>query len=404
MNGSHFDAFARALPLGPIPRRAFGQAIAGSAIAAGLARFGWDEADAGRRKKGKGKRNGKKRRGGNGGGGDRCQFALCDGECLDLDNDQDNCGACGRACDQGAVCVAGFCAAAAGSRGEGIQQFDGPFGAAFFQDAFAFVADTNNQRIQVLIGNSFVSSFGEPGDRNGQFLSPAGVAVGPNGETYVTDAQRHDIQRFDDDQQFEIVRGGLGSELGQFNAPTGVAVDRATGEVWVADRNNHSVQVLSAGLVPRARFGRQGTGNGEFDEPFAVAFDDRNGRVVVADSANNRIQILDREGGFIRAFGREGGGNGEFDAPLAVAVDAAGDIFVADLGNARIQQFSPDGTFRRSFGRAGSAIGEFSIPAGIAINTQGVIAVVDQGNNRLQVFFPASAATEDIRAEKRRKR
>ncbi len=44
--------------------------------------------------------------------GDECEqdgFGVCDGVCLDLQNDVANCGICGRACDDGVECIDGFC-------------------------------------------------------------------------------------------------------------------------------------------------------------------------------------------------------------------------------------------------------------------------------------------------------
>ena len=44
--------------------------------------------------------------------GDACEqlgYGLCAGECLDLINDEANCGRCGRVCDPGVECIEGFC-------------------------------------------------------------------------------------------------------------------------------------------------------------------------------------------------------------------------------------------------------------------------------------------------------
>ena len=118
MIASRFATLVRALTDGALTRRGFAQGLGAAVLAPGLALAGLEDAAARRRggKKRRKKRN--KRRGGNNGGdNDRCPFARCAGQCLDLDSDPANCGACGRACDEGAVCVVGFCAIALGSRG-----------------------------------------------------------------------------------------------------------------------------------------------------------------------------------------------------------------------------------------------------------------------------------------------
>ncbi|MEZ4474593.1 MAG: hypothetical protein R3F60_28165 [bacterium] len=44
--------------------------------------------------------------------GDECEqagYGICNGQCLDLQNDVNNCGVCGRACNDGVECIRGFC-------------------------------------------------------------------------------------------------------------------------------------------------------------------------------------------------------------------------------------------------------------------------------------------------------
>lgn len=52
--------------------------------------------------------------------GDVCEqplHGLCDGECVDLPNDEANCGRCGRVCEDGVECINGYCG--------GLFQFEG---------------------------------------------------------------------------------------------------------------------------------------------------------------------------------------------------------------------------------------------------------------------------------------
>jgi DNA-binding beta-propeller fold protein YncE len=415
VNESRFDALTRLLTNGAATRRALGQGLAGGALASGLTLLGLNDADARRRKKGK-KRKSKKRRGGNGGddggGDDRCEFTLCDGECVDLDSERAHCGRCGRSCPGNFVCTAGFCVVAVGRRGDGDGEFDGPLGIAASREAFMFVPDGNNQRVHRINARALTGTFGEAGDEDGQFLRAAGVAVNQDtGDIYVSDIQRHRIQRFGNADSvaiaFELGFGEEGSGEGRVSAPAGLAVDEATGDVFVADTGNDRIQRVSASGSPRGGFGRTGSGEGQFVGPLGIAIDrDRN--VVVADTQNHRIQVLDRDGNFIRAFGRQGSGDGELDRPVAVAFDAAGDIFVVDRGNHRVQQFTSTGQFRKAFGRQGTALSEFDNPFGIAVAPDGTIAVVDEGNHRVQFFVPARAATErlghDARSDQQRSR
>ena len=38
-----------------------------------------------------------------------CTYTICDGECVDLLSDHENCGECGNACSEAGTCFAGYC-------------------------------------------------------------------------------------------------------------------------------------------------------------------------------------------------------------------------------------------------------------------------------------------------------
>jgi len=136
--------------------------------------------------------------------------------------------------------------------------------------------------------------------------------------------------------------GTPGNGDGQFSLPPGVAAD-AAGNVYVADLYNHRIQKFSGAGTYLTQWGSQGSGNGQFDGPFGVATDAA-GNVYVADYGNNRIQKFSDAGAYITQWGSQGSGNGRFDGPIGVATDAAGSVYVADFNNNRIQKFAPDPT------------------------------------------------------------
>ena len=77
--------------------------------------------------------------------------------------------------------------------------------------------------------------------------------------------------------------------------------------------------------------GGKGTGKGEFDLPTGIAVD-RNGNFLVADTNNGRIEKFSPTGTFLDVMGTKGSGQGQLGAPNGIAVDRTGNIYVADAG------------------------------------------------------------------------
>ena len=59
----------------------------------------------------------------------------------------------------------------------------------------------------------------------------------------------------------------------------------------MADTGNSRIQKLTAGGVYVARWGTRGSANGQFNTPSGVAVD-ASGAIYVSDSGNKRIQVF----------------------------------------------------------------------------------------------------------------
>jgi len=220
--------------------------------------------------------------------------------------------------------------------------------------------------------------------------------------------------------------GKLGSSVGRFQNPWGVAVN-AWDEIAVTDHWNHRVQIFSSDGNYSRSFGRKGNKNGEFNDPGGIACH-KNGNIFVLDNGNATIQIFSGEREYVSSFGGKGILDSQLSNPCGLSVDSDGNIIVADTGNKLIKIFSPDGkllmkiggqgsftvpfhcvqcdrylimsdcaehclkvydrngNFQYKFGKQGGGDGEFDKPLCLSVNNSGHLMVCDSGNHRIQVF------------------
>jgi len=245
---------------------------------------------------------------------------------------------------------------------------------------------------------NFSLTWGDPGTDIGQYDNPSGIAVYRDGNgvdsLVLTDTNNHRLRAFTANGMFIEKWGENGSGEGQFYYPQGVAVN-SKGEMVIADAGNHRIEITLGpppdmmhlpGTFVRA-FGKDGTGDGDFHNPLAVAVDAAD-NIYVTDTDNNRVQKFDAQGKFIAKWGRGGRGDGEFNLPSGVTVDRNGNVYVVDTDNHRIQKFTADGKFLATWGQSGSKEGELYRPKGIAADEAGNVYVADCNNHRIQKFSP----------------
>ncbi|MXX66409.1 MAG: hypothetical protein F4Z40_05270 [Chloroflexi bacterium] len=190
-------------------------------------------------------------------------------------------------------------------------------------------------------------SFGGRGTAEGKFTWPASLAVGPDGNLYISDEALNRISIFSLDGEFISCWGSPGSGEGQLDRPSGLRFD-GDGDLYLSDTMNHRVQKFSKDGEFLQSWGSHGDGDGELNMPWGVDVDEL-GAVYVSDWRNDRIQKFGPDGQFEFAVGSSGNGRGQFDRPTGIAVDGDGDIYVSDWGNDRVQQFAADGRYLDTF-------------------------------------------------------
>jgi DNA-binding beta-propeller fold protein YncE len=268
----------------------------------------------------------------------------------------------------------------------------------------------------------FLDDFGNPGTE-GELLWPSGVAVAAD-SVYVTEEAPHRLHKFTLDGKFVARWGGDlpdGSWLhGQFNRPSGVAVD-AEDQVYVVDTYNHRIQKFRSTGAFVQQWGVIGSGPGELRYPWGIDVNSTLGRAYVSDWKNDRIQVFGLDGAFLKSFGRSGTEPGELQRPAGIAVDRDGNVAVADWGNNRVQVFTSEGDVRAvltghgdqfskvaraslvtrfDLAREREAAGGihpleqyFREPTGLAFDANGTLYVADTLRHRVQVYRRATART-----------
>jgi DNA-binding beta-propeller fold protein YncE len=257
-----------------------------------------------------------------------------------------------------------------------------PYGVAASPDGRIYVADTAARRVFAFDTDAKTVSFvGESGN-SGRLVKPIGVAVDAQGTVFVADVTLKRVFGYAPDGRLAMA---IGHE-GELANPSGLAVDRVNKRLYVADAARH--HILSYSTVdgtPGPTIGKRGSEHGEFNFPTNLAVDAR-GRLYVTDTLNFRIQIFDERGGFVGTFGTLGDSPGCLNRPKGVGVDSQGHIYVIDASFNNFQIFDERGQLLLFVGAGGRNPGEFFLPAGLYIDEQDRIYVADQGNSRVQVF------------------
>ncbi len=255
-----------------------------------------------------------------------------------------------------------------GKEGTGTTEFKEPVGITVNQSTHnVYVADKENNRIEEL-------------SSSGVFLETIGWGVS------------------DGKAELEVCKasckaGISGSGNGQFNSPAGVAVD-SHGDLLIADRGNNRIETISEAGSYISQFGSKGSGSGQFSEPTGVVISE--GSLYVVDKGNDRIEQFSLSGSYIGQFGSKGSGSGQLEKPICITANpSTGTLYVCDYGNERMEEFSPAGKFLTEWGTWGSKHPQ-SFPAGAAVGATGKLYIIDPWANEVGTWIPPEAGAPNL--------
>ncbi len=297
-----------------------------------------------------------------------------------------------------------------------------------------FVADSANDIVRKITSGAVVTTLAgfngslgavDATGRGARFFVPSGVAVAPNGDTYVADTGNGTIRKITSwgaVTTYAGLAGNFGSADGtgsaaRFSRPNGIAVDSA-GTIYVSDPGNTNIRQITAGGVVTTIAGlagspgsADGTGTAaRFNAPRAIAVD-AGGTLYVGDSGNSTIRKITAGGVVTTLAGQAGvapgfvdgtGSAARFNNPQGIAVDSAGVLFVADSNNQSIRQVTAAGVVTTLAGGGPASGGwldatgtaaRFSGPRGIAVDSTGTLYVSDSGSNTIRKITAGAVVT-----------
>jgi len=259
------------------------------------------------------------------------------------------------------------------------------------QDRIYVYSRSEHPMVVFARSGNFLTSWGE-----GILKDAHGIFIDVEDHIYCVERNTHVMRKFTKDGELLMTLGipnQPGAEGEPFNLPTDIALG-PDGEMFISDGyGNARVHKYSPDGELIMSFGTPGTGPREFNLPHSVWVDPRN-RVMVADRQNNRIQLFTLDGEYITEWG-------DFLHPDDIFIDLDGIVYVAELEQ-RVTILTLDGEVLAQWGseRGSEVPGEFlACPHGIWADSHGDLYVGEvQANHRLQKFIRQKYGSRKVSA------
>ena len=266
-----------------------------------------------------------------------------------------------------------------GGKGSGQGQFDSPAAIAVDGNGTVFIADTGNGRIEKFAPTGvFLSTIKIAGEGRGKKAEPSGIAVDHAGNIYVADTSKHSVARLAPDGA--LIAEWKGPDPG-FYGPRGIAIGRDD-SIYVVDQGRTRIVRFDTDGRVLSVWGSKGSGDGQFDDPTSVAVDPKTDKVYVADPRNKRIQVFDSNGKFLTKWLVPEWGKPHGYEDLAIDSNA-GRLYASSANMREVLIFDLNGT------RLGSLTPRpperIEAPSALAL-ANGKIYILNKAGNRISVI------------------
>ena len=220
-------------------------------------------------------------------------------------------------------------------------------------DPQGYVVMNLGRREEGYHGDVVLSTQQEARSSGGYLGGPTDVAWDSDENIYISDGYVNSrMAKFDRDGNFVMEWGSFGSEIGQFNLPHALQIDRDD-NVYVADRDNRRIQVFDT----QGNFLRQII----LDTPYPAGYQPP----FAARNPNRRV--IETQ-------------------PWAMCISNTTPqyLYVADNEPGRIYKISTDGTVLGWLGKSGRRDGQFNWVHGLDCSQEDILYVADMNNWRVQ--------------------
>lgn len=276
--------------------------------------------------------------------------------------------------------------------------------------------------ITTIVHFNVSASFGDYGDGGAasaaSISTPSAIAIAPNGNIYITDANRHNVRMIngagiistvagDRYGSFGVAGHGIPAASSALDEPYGLAVD-TSGNIYIADYSGvHKIN--SAGIITKFAGGGPSTlevydglpaTSSNFGHSFGLATDNH-GNVYITSTYMNQVFKVSSTGliftyaGTTQGYSGDGGQatNAELKSPGGITVDRSGNVYIADRGNHCIRKINSSGVIttvagkgiQGYFGDGGHAINAMcSWPQSVTADTNFNLYISDYGNYRIR--------------------
>ncbi len=312
-----------------------------------------------------------------------------------------------------------------GFEGKAELEFNQPEDLILAPDCNLLVADTNNNRIQVLSQEGDFIRFIPPPKaknealkatatdnrpqsiinlQNNGFKRPVGLAFDSSGKLYTTLMNGDQIVVIDyATGQIQRALCSSGKKQGQLYMPMDIDIDDQD-RIAVAEFRNKRVQILDLnGNCLKEIVYQETTEKGGFRqlEPRGV-FWSQDGDLIVTYPNYHQIVCWNIKDGSIRwRYGGKtpGRDKGMLNNPSYICQAPDSHLLVSDTKNNRIVEITRNGKYHDTYSQKGSSPGRLNIPRGLYLNDEEELIVSDSGNSRIH-FFTAGQTTLLLREAK----